>query len=140
MNWGVAKLAVQREPCATRLPWCRTLAALPLFILAIVLEAGWARSRGMRLYRRADLQVSLSMGMLAAVVEILPRLLVLALMVKLYEISPLRDVVQHQWWAWLLLFLLLVSPLQILYSTRRPIIACIMGLTCGIWIVTTVVC
>jgi hypothetical protein len=30
----------------------------------------------------------------------------LAIMVQLHDISPLRDVVKHQWWAWVLLFFL----------------------------------
>ena len=46
------------------------------------------------------------MMVLAALVELLPRLLAVALMVQLHDISPLRDIVGRQWWAWLLLFLL----------------------------------
>jgi sterol desaturase/sphingolipid hydroxylase (fatty acid hydroxylase superfamily) len=83
-----------------------TLFAIPLFIVAISLEARWARRRGLRWYRSADTRASIAMGVLAVVVEILPRLLALAVMVKLHDISPLRDVVKHQWWAWLLLFFL----------------------------------
>lgn len=83
-----------------------TLFAVPVFILAIVLEARWARRNRVSLYRNADLGASLSMGILAMLVEFLPRLLALAVMVELHAISPLRDVVQHQWWAWLLLFFL----------------------------------
>ena len=52
------------------------------------------------------MSASLSMMVLAGVVEIVPRLVALAIMVELHAISPLRDVVQYQWWAWLLLFLL----------------------------------
>jgi sterol desaturase/sphingolipid hydroxylase (fatty acid hydroxylase superfamily) len=80
--------------------------AVPVFILAIVLEARWARRNRKALYRNADLGASLSMGILAMLVEFLPRLLALAVMVALHAISPLRDVVQHQWWAWVLLFFL----------------------------------
>lgn len=83
-----------------------TLFAVPVFILAIVLEAWWARRKGLALYRNADLGASVSMGILATLVEILPRLLALVVMVELHAISPLRDVVQHQWWAWVLLFFL----------------------------------
>jgi sterol desaturase/sphingolipid hydroxylase (fatty acid hydroxylase superfamily) len=80
--------------------------AVPLFILAIALEVRWARRNHKAVYRNADLGVSLSMGLLALLVEILPRLLALAVMVELHAVSPLRDVVQHQWWAWVLLFFL----------------------------------
>jgi sterol desaturase/sphingolipid hydroxylase (fatty acid hydroxylase superfamily) len=83
-----------------------TLFAVPLFIVAILLELRWSRQHGQGLYRGADLRASLSMGVLAIVVEILPRLAALAVMVELHDISPLRDVVQRQWWAWLLLFFL----------------------------------
>ena len=83
-----------------------SLFALPLFFTAIALEAWWSRAGGLDLYRGRDTVASLSMGLFALVVEILPRLLALAIMVKLHEISPLGDVVQRQWWAWLLLFFL----------------------------------
>jgi len=83
-----------------------TLFAVPLFIVAILLESRWARRRHLAWYRAADLRASIGMGILATLVEIVPRLLALAAMVLLHDISPLRDVVKHQWWAWLLLFFL----------------------------------
>jgi sterol desaturase/sphingolipid hydroxylase (fatty acid hydroxylase superfamily) len=83
-----------------------SLVAAPIFIAAILLEARWSRRRGLALYRSADTRASLSMGVLSILVEIVPRLLALAVMVELHDISPLRDVVKHQWWAWLLLFFL----------------------------------
>jgi len=83
-----------------------TLFAVPLYLAALVLEYRWSRRRGLSLYRGADTRASLVMGGLAVLVEIAPRLLALAVMVKLHDVSPLRDVVRHQWWAWLLLFFL----------------------------------
>jgi len=83
-----------------------SLFAVPLFIAAMVLEARWSRRRALGLYRGADTRASLSMGVLSILVEIVPRLVALAVMVELHAISPLRDVVQHQWWAWVLLFFL----------------------------------
>jgi sterol desaturase/sphingolipid hydroxylase (fatty acid hydroxylase superfamily) len=83
-----------------------TLFAVPLYIAAIVFELRWSRRHAQGLYRGADLRASLSMGLLAVVVEFLPRLAALGAMVALHDISPLRDVVQRQWWAWLLLFFL----------------------------------
>ena len=83
-----------------------TFVALPLFFAAIALEAWWSAREGLGWYRGADTLASLSMMVFAGIVEIAPRLLAIVIMVKLHEVSPLRDVVQHQWWAWLLLFLL----------------------------------
>ena len=80
--------------------------ALPLYLTAILLEAWYSRSYALGYYRLRDTLVSLSMLLASALVEILPRLLALWLIVQLHEISPLRDVVQRQWWAWLLLFFL----------------------------------
>ena len=76
-----------------------SLFAVPLFIAAMVLEVMWSRRRALGLYRGADTRASLSMGVLSILVEIVPRLVALAVMVELHAISPLRDVVQHQWWA-----------------------------------------
>jgi len=83
-----------------------SLFAVPLYLAAIALEYRWSRRQGLSLYRGADTRASLAMGVLAVLVEIAPRLLALAVMVKLHDLSPLRDVVRHQWWAWLLLFVL----------------------------------
>jgi sterol desaturase/sphingolipid hydroxylase (fatty acid hydroxylase superfamily) len=83
-----------------------SLFAVPLFIAALLLERAYSRRHGLHWYRRGDTAASLAMGVLALLVEILPRLLALAAMVYLHDISPLRDVVQRQWWAWLLLFFL----------------------------------
>lgn len=80
--------------------------AVPVFLLAVVVEALWARQMGRRLYGLKDSFVSLSMLVASALVEILPRLAAVALMIQLHEISPLRDIVARQWWAWALLFLL----------------------------------
>jgi sterol desaturase/sphingolipid hydroxylase (fatty acid hydroxylase superfamily) len=83
-----------------------SLFAVPFFIAAILLEVRWSRRRGMAWYRGVDTKASLSMGLIALLVEIVPRLVALVIMVELHDISPLRDVVQHQWWAWVLLFFL----------------------------------
>jgi len=46
------------------------------------------------------------LSLFAVPVFLIAILLAVALMFKLHEISPLRDVVGRQWWAWLLLFFL----------------------------------
>ena len=83
-----------------------SLFAVPVFIVAVLFEALWSRGTGRRLYGVQDSLVSLSMLVASAVVEILPRLLAVALMIQLHEMSPLRYVVVRQWWAWALLFVL----------------------------------
>ena len=83
-----------------------SLYAMPLFLAAMLLEALWSRWRGRGWYRGRDTFVSLSVLLVSALVELLPRLLAIGLMFKLHEISPLRDVVGRQWWAWLILFFL----------------------------------
>lgn len=80
--------------------------ALPLYLSVILLEAGYSRRNALGYYRFRDTLTSLSMLLASALVEFLPRLLALWLIIQLHDISPLRDVVQRQWWAWLLLFFL----------------------------------
>ncbi len=82
------------------------LFAVPVFIVALLIEAFWSWKNQLDWYERKDTLASLSMLVLSALVELLPRLLAVALMFKLHDISPLRDVVGRQWWAWLALFVL----------------------------------
>jgi len=81
-----------------------TLIALPIFLVAIILEAVWSYRKTMGLYRTRDTLASLSMLVASAIVELLPKIAAIVLMFQLHEISPLRDIVGRQWWAWLLLF------------------------------------
>ncbi len=80
--------------------------AVPVYLAAILFEAWHSRRHQLNRYRLGDTLASLSMLLASAVVELLPRLLALAIFFQLHELSPLRDVVGRQWWAWLLLFLL----------------------------------
>jgi len=83
-----------------------SLLAIPIFLLALAVEAWWSHRRQLGWYEVQDSVSSLSMMVLAGVVEFAPRLLAVWLMFKLHDISPLRDVIGRQWWAWLCLFLL----------------------------------
>jgi len=79
---------------------------LPLFAAALLLEfvlSSW-QNRGW--YEKADTLASLSMLIVSAVVDLLPKLGAVWLMLVLAEWSPLADVVGRQWWAWFSLFLL----------------------------------
>lgn len=77
--------------------------ALPVFLLAIVIEKWFDHSRQLKLYNTKDLLVSLSMLVLTALVEFVPKLLAFVAFVYLHQISPLADIVGRQWWAWLIL-------------------------------------
>jgi sterol desaturase/sphingolipid hydroxylase (fatty acid hydroxylase superfamily) len=79
---------------------------LPIFFVSVVAEALWARRAHRDLYSAPDTGVSLLMLLSSLLVEILPKLALVGLMIELHEISPLRDVVGRQAWAWGLLFFL----------------------------------
>lgn len=80
--------------------------ALPLFFLAIIVELTVSRHTHKELYHGKDLAVSLSMMVASAVVEFMPKLLAFIAFIYLHELSPLRDIVGRQWWAWGALFFL----------------------------------
>lgn len=83
-----------------------SLIALPIYVIAIALEALWSWRHREGWYLARDTGVSMLMLLTSVLVEIVPRALALALIVYLHDISPLRDVVERQWWAWLALFVL----------------------------------
>ena len=80
--------------------------ALPIFILAILVEAlvSWRYQRGW--YAPKDTALSLGLLVLSAVVDLLPKGLAVYLFYQLYAVSPFSQVLQGQWWAWPLLFVL----------------------------------
>jgi sterol desaturase/sphingolipid hydroxylase (fatty acid hydroxylase superfamily) len=80
--------------------------ALPIFILAILVEAlvSWRYQRGW--YAPKDTALSLGLLVLSSVVDLLPKVLAVYLFYQLYAVSPFSQVLQGQWWAWPLLFVL----------------------------------
>jgi len=78
--------------------------AVPVFLLAIGIEFYWDKYKELGLYKTKDLGASLGMLVITALVELLPKILAFAAFYYLHEISPLRDVVGRQWWAWGVLF------------------------------------
>ena len=80
--------------------------ALPIFVLAILLESTYSYWQKSALYRAKDTFASLSMLIFSALVEFFPKILAFYIFFQLHELSPLRDIVQRQWWAWLILFFL----------------------------------
>lgn len=82
------------------------LFAIPLFLVSAGIEYLFAKDKYPNLYKGKDFLVSVSMGLLASVVEFLPKVLAFMAFFYLHEISPLKDIIQRQWWAWILLFFL----------------------------------
>ncbi len=79
---------------------------LPIFLAAVALAAVWAWRSRPGVYEGRDTASSLAMLLASVLIEILPNLLLVAVMIELHEWSPLRDVVGRQPWAWVLLFFL----------------------------------
>ena len=75
-------------------------------MLAVLLEAIWSQVTQRNLFALRDTGVSLTMLVASGVVEIVPRFAAVAAMIYLHDLSPLRDLVARQWWAWLILFVL----------------------------------
>ena len=78
----------------------------PVFLLAFVLEFYYGKRNNLDLHLKSDTQASFWMMGFVVIVDLLPKLLFFAVLYLLHEVSPLRDVVLRQWWAWGLLFLL----------------------------------
>jgi len=79
---------------------------LPLFVLALVVEFFVDRKNNLQLFEKSDTIASLWMTVFVVVVDVVPKLLALILFFYLHSISPLADIIQRQWWAWVLLFFL----------------------------------
>jgi len=80
--------------------------AIPVFLLSALVEYWLAREEHPNLYNRKDFWVSIAMGLITSVLELLPKVFAFIAFWYLHEISPLKDVIQRQWWAWILLFFL----------------------------------
>lgn len=79
---------------------------VPIFFLAIVIEAVWSRGTRRDLYDGRDFIASIAMLLGASLIEIIPKTLILVAMIHVHDASPLRDFVGRQPWAWALLFFL----------------------------------
>ncbi|WP_442265021.1 sterol desaturase family protein [Tenacibaculum sp. ZS6-P6] len=74
--------------------------ALPVFFISMLVEYQFAKDK----YHGKDTTVSLLMMVFSAVIEFVPKVLAFVVFFYLHELSPLKDIVGRQWWAWLLLF------------------------------------
>ena len=81
------------------------LFAVPVFLAAIIIEYFIDRRQHRGLYLGVDTLVSFSMGILSLIVEFIPKILAFIAFYYLHEITPLKEVVGRQWWAWGLLLL-----------------------------------
>ncbi|CAL2103902.1 Fatty acid hydroxylase domain-containing protein [Tenacibaculum sp. 190130A14a] len=75
--------------------------ALPIFFISMLVEYQFAKEK----YYGKDTSVSLLMMVFSAIVEFIPKVLAFVAFFYLYELSPLKDIVGRQWWAWILLLL-----------------------------------
>ncbi|XRE43355.1 Fatty acid hydroxylase family (carotene hydroxylase/sterol desaturase) [Tenacibaculum discolor] len=75
--------------------------ALPVFFVSMLVEYRIAKEK----YNSKDTGVSMLMMVFSAIVEFIPKILAFVAFFYLYEISPLKGIVQRQWWAWILLLL-----------------------------------
>ncbi|MDE1205610.1 sterol desaturase family protein [Tenacibaculum larymnensis] len=75
--------------------------ALPVFFISMLVEYQIAKEK----YNSKDTGVSMLMMVFSAIVEFIPKILAFVAFFYLYEISPLKGIVQRQWWAWILLLL-----------------------------------
>ena len=78
--------------------------ALPIFLLVVFAEMYYDKFKELNLYRGKDTGASIGMLLITAVVEFIPKALAFIAFYYLHEWSPLRDVIERQWWAWVILF------------------------------------
>ena len=74
--------------------------ALPVFFISMLIEYQIAKEK----YNIKDTKVSVLMMIFSAIIEFIPKVAAFVVFFFLYEITPLKDVVGRQWWAWILLF------------------------------------
>lgn len=80
--------------------------AVPVFLIAVAAEFYFAKKEQLELYKSEDTKASFWMMVITGIVEFLPKLLAFIAFYYLHELSPLKEVIQRQWWAWILLFFL----------------------------------
>lgn len=75
--------------------------ALPIFFISMVIEYKISKEK----YSLNDTKVSLLMMLFSAIVEFIPKIVAFIVFFFLYELSPLKETVGRQSWAWIILFL-----------------------------------
>jgi len=82
------------------------LLAFPIYLAVAGLEFYYDKVKNLDLYQGKDFLASVSMAVLTAFVEFIPKVLAFGAFYYLHELSPLKDIVLRQWWAWVMLFFL----------------------------------
>ena len=82
------------------------LFATPVFLLVMCIEIYISHKHILELYNKKDTITSMLLGIVTLVFEIGFKLGALLVFELLHDISPLRDVIDRQWWAIMLLFFL----------------------------------
>ena len=98
MTFDEALIQVSNDPL--------TAIILPMFVLAILIEVFVSHRQKLNLYQGKDFAVSIAMLLMASLVDAIPKVIAFMTFFVLHELSPLRDVVGRQWWAWTILFFL----------------------------------
>ena len=80
------------------------LFATPIFLFTMFAEAWYSHQRQLGLYDKKDTTTSIVMGLVTLFFEFGFKLAALFAFEMLHDISPLRDVIERQWWALVLLF------------------------------------
>lgn len=80
------------------------LISFPIFIIAIVLEFWADRKEGLNLYRKNEFIASVWMLVFTLILEAGILLLAFIAFYHIHEITPLKEIIGRQWWAWILLF------------------------------------
>lgn len=80
--------------------------AIPVFLVSVGIEFWFTKDKFPNLYGGKDFWVSIAMGLISSIVEFIPKVFAFMAFFYLHELSPLQNIVERQWWAWLLLFFL----------------------------------
>lgn len=74
--------------------------ALPIFLISMLVEYQISKEK----YNAKDTGISILMMIFSAIVEFFPKVIAFIIFFYLHELSPLKDIVERQWWIWILLF------------------------------------
>ena len=79
---------------------------IPIFFTALLLEAIYSRRKALQLFERDDTIASLWMMAYVVIVDLAPKFAAFYVFYHLHEVSPFKDMIHRQWWAWAILFVL----------------------------------
>ena len=79
---------------------------LPAFAVAIIAEALVSWRGGKHWYKPQDTGLSVGLLLLSAIIDLLPKFAALYCFLLIYAASPFKEVIDGQWWAWVVLFIL----------------------------------